>query len=162
MLKSGAISIGSKGTFDNPEQAKPQGARHCTLHGWCQHQGACSRRRNFKAEGEVRVSGAQIGGQIACVNSKIRGGLIAQATTAAGALFWTKILQNLGDTKLTIVTLMWMRLLMTRQSWARWRKNSESTASFTNGFRGSDTPKSLARARLDCAIPTKGIRSSQP
>jgi len=136
----------SKGTFDNPEQAKPQGAGIALCMDGASIQGSVFLGEEFKAEGEVRVSGAQIGGQIACVNSRIRAGLIAQATTAAGALFWTKILEP-GDTKLDLVNTHVDALVDDRQSWPDGQKLRIDGLVYER-FSGSDTPKS-ARARLD-------------
>ena len=47
--------------------------------------------RGFHAEGEVRLLGARIGGQLNCFGASIHGTLIAETTRVAGLLFWIGI-----------------------------------------------------------------------
>ncbi len=136
----------SNAIFKNPAEAKPQATSIAIWADGASVRGSVYLGEEFSAEGEVRVCGAQIGGYLACNKAKFDGGLIAQATSVAGALFWTKIVEP-ERAKLDLINTHLGALVDDRASWPEGRKLRIDGLIYER-FSGSDTPRS-AKARLD-------------
>jgi sRNA-binding regulator protein Hfq len=135
-----------KATFKNPSQNGKRGTGLALCLDGAKAQGTISLDETFSAEGNVQVCHAQIGGHLICDNAKIDGTFIAQATSVAGALFWTNIIEpELAE--LDIVNTHVDALVDDRPSWPESQKLKIDGLEYER-FSSLDTPKS-ASSRLD-------------
>jgi hypothetical protein len=81
----------SSATFANPLQPGLAAAGTALIVDTIDVTGAIYLNRGFRAEGEVRLVDARIGGQLNCDGAQIQGWLNAEALTVKGLLFWRNI-----------------------------------------------------------------------
>lgn len=141
----GSDLLCNKATLKNPSEEGTQGAGVALCLDGANVQGGVFLAEEFTAEGEVQVSGARIGGHLLCTNAKIDGTFIAQAT-AAGALFWTRMVEP-ELCELDLMNTHVDALVDDRASWPEHQKLKIDGLVYER-FSSRDTPKS-ARTRLD-------------
>ncbi|MGC2420511.1 MAG: hypothetical protein WA405_02560 [Candidatus Acidiferrales bacterium] len=86
----GALNCGGA-TFENPALAKVSGSGNALLADRAVVKGSVFFNKGFNAKGEVRFVSSQIEGNLACVDAKISGTLIAQTAVIKGGFFWVGI-----------------------------------------------------------------------
>jgi hypothetical protein len=78
------------GAFENPPRKGIKGSGKALNADGANVTGPVFLRHGFSAEGEVGLTGAQIGGQLECTGGKFTE-LTAQRATVEGALFWSNV-----------------------------------------------------------------------
>jgi len=81
----------SNATFANPPRPGVPGSGIALNADGIVVKGTVFLNKDFRAEGEVRLLGGQVGGQLACTGGSISGALNADAATVKRSLFWTDI-----------------------------------------------------------------------
>jgi hypothetical protein len=135
----------TNGSFSNPS---PSGAQTHTIAIICdgtEIRGSAFLGEGFRAEGEVRLLGARIHGQLNCEGGTFDGGLTAQGTTAA-AVIWRKI-SNPERATLDLINVKTRSFVDDRASWPNPGKLRIEGFTYER-FSGSTTPRA-AGDRVD-------------
>jgi hypothetical protein len=135
-----------KATFKNPSQNGAQATGVALCLDGARVEGNVTLGEDFSAEGEVQVCRVQIGGHLTCDKARIDGRFIAQATSVAGGLFWTRIIEP-QRTEFDVMNTHVDALVDDRQSWPESQKLKIDGLIYER-LSSADTPKS-AGSRLD-------------
>lgn len=136
----------SGGSFSNP--LKPGGTETRTALSLdsASINGCVFLKSGFSANGEVRMLGASIGGQLACIEATFRGEFSAQTAIIQGAFFWQQ-LNNPAATELNLINASAGSIVDDRASWPA--QDHLYVAGFVyEHISGADTPRD-AESRLE-------------
>jgi len=143
-----------KGTLKNSPKADIEGTSFALWADGSSVEGSVVFTEGFSAEGEVRLQGIHIGGDLCCIDAMFHGGLTAQTIRIKGALFWSGIREP-DRTKLDLVNSSVGALVDDRASWPT-HGNLRLDGFVYKRFSGQDSPRAW-RDRLDWLARHKGF-----
>jgi hypothetical protein len=135
----------SEASFSNPKPSGDDETATALSLDSSSIKGCVFLKSKFCADGEVRMLGAQIGGQLACVDATFKGALSAQTAVIKGTLIWQKV--DASSAELDLINASAGSIVDDRASWPK--AGRLRLAGFVyEHISGSDTPRD-AKSRLE-------------